>query len=176
MRLCRARTTTRGYARPQVTVNASYGGVTICIYGPVYTRETNKPVVSYTRRLPLLAGSLEKHGIALSSFRRANNLPARALLNDNDNDDEDGDDDNAVARGNCIRKYYRAHVFSEVDRNKPSACRDANRKCNVGSKERQRTCSNNNTKLHCKFVVVRCMTSDGLSYWGFHLGTIPRRK
>ena len=88
-----------------------------------------------------------------------------------------GDGDNAVARENCIRKYYRAHVFSEVDRNKPSACRDANRKCNVGSKERQRTCSNNNTKLHCEFVVVRCMTSDGLLYiLGIYLGTISRRK
>jgi len=77
----------------------------------VYTRETNKPGVSYTRRLPPLAGSLEEYGIALSSFCRANNLPARALLRDNDdNDDEDGDDDNAVARENCIRKYYRAHT------------------------------------------------------------------
>lgn len=43
-------------------------------------------------------------------------------------------------------------MFSEVDRNKPPVCRDANRKCDVGSKERQRTCGNSDTKLHCAFA------------------------
>lgn len=83
----------------------------------VYARETNRPGVSYThtgdvRFSPLLYR--EEHGIALSSFRHANNLPTRALLRDNDeekDEEEVEDDDDDVARENCIRKYYRAHAL-----------------------------------------------------------------
>jgi len=45
---CRARVATRGYARPQVTVNASYGEVTMYLRTCVYARNKQAGRFIYT--------------------------------------------------------------------------------------------------------------------------------